>query len=154
MGSHCRCMAVQKTIAWTKTGWALTYFVLAFSSVAVSTECQASPHRSPTVKAEFQRLHPCPSTGKTRGACPGYVKDHVIPLCAGGADAAFNLQWSDLSEAKKKDVEELRLCRMIKRGQIQAGSDRGDLCRALLPSEWPLLTKDLCGDGTHAIGSN
>lgn len=70
----------------------------------------ASPHRSPTVKAEFQRLHPCPSTGKTRGACPGYVKDHIVPLCAGGPDAANNMQWQTVEEGKAKDKVERRQC--------------------------------------------
>lgn len=49
--------------------------------------------RSTQVLAEFQRLHPCPSTGKTFGSCPGWSKDHVIPLVCGGCDAVGNLQW-------------------------------------------------------------
>src|SRR5271169_2953472 len=34
----------------------------------------------PKVAREFQREHPCPSTGLASGRCPGYVKDHVVPL--------------------------------------------------------------------------
>lgn len=49
--------------------------------------------RSTQVLAEFQRLHPCPSTGKTFGICPGWSKDHIIPLVCGGCDAVGNLQW-------------------------------------------------------------
>lgn len=49
--------------------------------------------RSQQVLADFQRAHPCPSTGKTTGACPGWAKDHVIPLVCGGCDAVSNLQW-------------------------------------------------------------
>ena len=49
--------------------------------------------RSQQLLAEFKRLHPCPSTGKARGACPGWAIDHVIPLAVGGCDAIFNLQW-------------------------------------------------------------
>jgi hypothetical protein len=30
--------------------------------------------------SEFQRQHPCPSTGRATGACPGYIKDHIVPL--------------------------------------------------------------------------
>jgi hypothetical protein len=37
----------------------------------------ASEYRSYSVKHEFQRQHPCPSTGRTTGACPGYIKDHI-----------------------------------------------------------------------------
>jgi hypothetical protein len=39
--------------------------------------------RSATAKHDFQKSHPCPATGKTSGACPGYVIDHVVPLKRG-----------------------------------------------------------------------
>jgi hypothetical protein len=31
--------------------------------------------------------------GRTSGACPGYVKDHIKALKCGGLDAVLNLQW-------------------------------------------------------------
>lgn len=43
-------------------------------------------------KATFERLYHCPRTGKIRGACPGYIIDHVVPLCAGGAYDPLNTQ--------------------------------------------------------------
>src|SRR6202022_2164875 len=46
----------------------------------VSSPLSAREYRSCEVAREFQREHPCPSTGKTSGGCPGYRKDHVIPL--------------------------------------------------------------------------
>lgn len=70
--------------------------------------------RSKAVRAEFQRIHPCPSTGQTQGACPGFVADHSTPLCAGGADAASNLQWQTIEEAKAKDRIERASCRRQK----------------------------------------
>src|SRR5690242_17130179 len=33
--------------------------------------------RSEHAKSEFKKTHPCPSTGKSSGACPGYVIAHV-----------------------------------------------------------------------------
>jgi len=36
--------------------------------------------RDPAVRREFQRQQPCPVTGKTTGACPGYAADHVVAL--------------------------------------------------------------------------
>lgn len=66
--------------------------------------------RSSRVKAAFERAHPCPSTHKMSGACPGYVVDHKIPLRCGGADAPSNLQWQPVAEAKAKDKIESR-CR-------------------------------------------
>ena len=55
-----------------------------------------------TVRA-FKEQHPCPSTGKSYGACPGYVVDHVIALKRGGLDVTQNLQWQDKEAAKAKD---------------------------------------------------
>src|SRR5262249_39830515 len=60
-------------------------------------------HRSRRARAEFQHAHPCPSTGRTSGACPGYVVDHVRPLACGGADAPGNMQWQSTADAKAKD---------------------------------------------------
>jgi hypothetical protein len=70
----------------------------------------AAHPRSAAVKHAFQRSHPCPSTGKRRGACPGYVKDHIKPLCAGGPDAVGNMQWQTVKDAKAKDRLERREC--------------------------------------------
>jgi len=56
-------------------------------------------YRSSAVKTAFQKIHPCPSTKKTTGACPGWQKDHVIsmgakhPTLGGGCDAVSNMQW-------------------------------------------------------------
>ena len=68
-------------------------------------------HRSGEVPREFERQHPCPSTGATSGACPGYVRDHIVPLCAGGADATWNMQWQTTADARAKDVAERQACR-------------------------------------------
>lgn len=67
--------------------------------------------RSATAKHEFERQNPCPSTGKTTGACPGYVVDHVKPLACGGADAPSNMQWQTTAEGKAKDKTERVGCR-------------------------------------------
>lgn len=62
--------------------------------------------RSQTAKSEFKHQQPCPSTGKSSGACPGYVIDHVQPLKRGGADAPSNMQWQTKEAAKQKDKTE------------------------------------------------
>ncbi len=67
-------------------------------------------YRSPEVAREFQREHPCPSTGSPTGACPGYIRDHVVPLACGGADAVSNIQWQTVEDAKAKDRWELKAC--------------------------------------------
>lgn len=75
----------------------------AFSAIAAD--------RSRTVRAEFQRSNPCPSTGATRGACPGYQADHRIAICAGGADRAGNLQWLTVDDHKRKTKQDVMECR-------------------------------------------
>jgi hypothetical protein len=70
----------------------------------------ATEHRSRAVAREFQREHPCPSTGRTRGACPGYWKDHIVPLACRGHDTVSNLQWQTIAGAKAKDRWERKAC--------------------------------------------
>src|SRR5204863_10205795 len=70
----------------------------------------------------YLRIEPSPVTGKTRGACPGCVMDHVIPLCAGGADDPLNLQWQTIADAKAKDREEAEGCRQNRGNGVPARS--------------------------------
>jgi hypothetical protein len=66
--------------------------------------------RSASVKREFQLTHTCPATGRTSKTCPGYVKDHVLPLACGGPDAVSNLQWQTIRDARAKDRSEMKGC--------------------------------------------
>jgi hypothetical protein len=63
-------------------------------------------HRSTAAKHAFQRSHPCPSTGKATGPCPGYVIDHTKPLKRGGADSSSNMHWQTKAAARAKDRTE------------------------------------------------
>ena len=65
-------------------------------------------HRDPKEKAAFRRHHPCPSTGKTSGACPGYEVDHVKPLACGGADSPVNMQWLTTAQNRSKGSQGCR----------------------------------------------
>lgn len=62
--------------------------------------------RSSSPKTAFKKGSPCPATGRSSGACPGYVIDHVVPLKRGGPDHATNMQWQTRAEAKAKDRHE------------------------------------------------
>jgi hypothetical protein len=53
--------------------------------------------RSSAARDAFQRLHPCPATGKTAGPCPGWQVDHIIPLASCGCDSVTNMQWLPVS---------------------------------------------------------
>jgi hypothetical protein len=88
----------------------LVSFIVAIAVAVASTAPSAMEYRSREVTREFQREHPCPSTGRTSGACPGYRKDHVEPLACGGPDAVSNMQWQTIADAKAKGRWERRAC--------------------------------------------
>ena len=71
----------------------------------------AETHRDPVQRRDFMHQHPCPSIGKTKGRCPGYVVDHINPLCAGGADHPSKMLWQTMAEAKNKDRLEREQCK-------------------------------------------
>ena len=52
--------------------------------------------RSNKVLSAFKKIHPCPATGLSTGACSGWALDHIISLDCGGVDAVYNLQWLPL----------------------------------------------------------
>jgi hypothetical protein len=82
--------------------------------------------RSAAERLAFIRHNPCPATGERRGSCPGYVVDHVIPLCAGGPDKPANMQWQTVADSLVKDREERRECRTLKKnaGKTAWGTGR------------------------------
>lgn len=70
--------------------------------------------RSSTERYRFQRDNPCPAVTvpePRRRACPGYVVDHIVPLCAGGEDHRRNMQWLTVEQHREKNAEELKRCR-------------------------------------------
>jgi len=85
--------------------------LLAFGAAAIA----ATP-RSSSQRAAFVKQNPCPATatGKTRGKCPGWVVDHIVPLCADGPDHPSNMQWQDVESAQQKDKAERHQCRQLK----------------------------------------
>jgi hypothetical protein len=84
--------------------------IILIAACAISTGASAEYSRSKKVLREFVNQQACPSTGKHRLPCPGYVIDHIKALACGGADAVENLQWQTREEAKAKDRWELKEC--------------------------------------------
>lgn len=83
-------------------------------ALLLATTANALP-RDVSERAAFRKAHPCPSTGKQSGRCPGYQIDHVRALMNGGADRASNMQWlahdahraktrADFAECKASDA--------------------------------------------------
>lgn len=103
-------------------GWAATFsgmirvmrviLCLAIGLALMAPLADAGQHRSRSARAEFVRLNHCPSTGKARGACPGWIVDHVKALDCGGADHYSNMQWQTVVDAKAKDKWERVGCRV------------------------------------------
>lgn len=88
----------------------------AFSFIAICMGgAHAQTHRSTDEVLAFKRQNPCPSTQGRRGACPGYQVDHVMPLCAGGADKTENMQWLSVVDHRAKTRQDLRVCRYLRK---------------------------------------
>lgn len=75
-----------------------------------SLNANAEYHRSHKAKSIFKHYHPCPSTGKIKGSCPGFIIDHVKPLACGGFDDPSNMQWQTKADAQAKDKWERKFC--------------------------------------------
>lgn len=89
----------------------VTWMVFVIALLAVSYHVAfGAQHRNTSAKNAFKREHPCPSNGNTKGACPGYVIDHIVPLACGGPDNQINMQWQTVSDGKIKDKFELGMC--------------------------------------------
>lgn len=90
----------------------LTIGVLLVALSAPGLHAFAEAQRSAAAVAAFRREHPCPATGKTTGACHGYVVDHLMPLCWGGADEPDNMSWQTKADSLKKDEFEREACQL------------------------------------------
>ena len=77
-----------------------------------SFSAEGKSFRDPKVRAEFMLSHPCPSTGKTRGACPGFQVDHRWPICFhDGPDEPWNLQWLTVTAHRAKTALDVKVCK-------------------------------------------
>lgn len=110
-----------KSLWITAAAYALLALLIAslvgIALITASTAEASNFKRSTKARHDFQRANPCPANGNTKGPCPGYVIDHVIPLCANGPDTPENMQWQTIAEAREKDRIEVAKCRAKKKGE-------------------------------------
>lgn len=83
--------------------------------VAWCSAASAALPRSPAEVRAFRAENPCPSTGRTRGACPGWQVDHIRPLCSGGEDTRANMHWLSVDDHRWKTFVDVRECRKLRR---------------------------------------
>jgi hypothetical protein len=84
--------------------------IVAVIAALVSSPLSAREYRSREVAREFQRDHPCPSTGQTSGPCPGIGGITSCRSPVAGPDAVSNLQWQTIADARAKDTWERKAC--------------------------------------------
>lgn len=87
---------------------------LILAAGVIGSQAKAETVRSQTVVNHFKKERPCPSTNLTKGSCPGYVVDHIVPLACRGLDDPINMQWQSILEGKKKDRWERKDCSIWK----------------------------------------
>ena len=108
---------MREFIASLLVGIAVALLYLLLIPQADATECipKRDAHgriaRSATQVHHFKIQNPCPATGYFSTHCPGYVVDHIVPLCACGVDRPENMQWQSVAEAKEKDRFERAQCK-------------------------------------------
>jgi hypothetical protein len=88
-------------------------FIIALCAALNAQAASTDSIRKPSTVREFRKLNACPTTGKVQTTCPGYVIDHIIPLCAGGPDDVSNMMWQTQAASYKKDVMERAICRRL-----------------------------------------
>jgi hypothetical protein len=100
----------------------LIALMLCFSISAMAQTCvlkrsaNGKIARSTAAVNTFKRANACPGTGKASTAsCPGYIVDHITPLCACGEDKPSNMQWQTLAASKAKDKLEDAQCAALKK---------------------------------------
>lgn len=97
--------------------------------LSLCMQAEAKSYRDPKIRAEFQRLNPCPNKewqirpgtqGGRRGACPGWQVDHIEPLCSGAKDELQNLQWLSVEQHRLKTLVDIQRCAIIRREKKEA----------------------------------
>ncbi len=91
----------------------LVVYSLMLAPELARADCVRHPRRSSTARAQFQRIHACPVRGVPSIPCKGFIVDHIVPLCAGGADTPDNMQYQPRAEAALKDHWERVLCQQL-----------------------------------------
>ena len=84
---------------------------------------EAATKRSRVEVVKFKLSNTCPSNGlKQKGPCPGHEVDHIIPLCAGGADKVRNMQWLRVEAHKAKTKKDVKHCAILRKANSKPTS--------------------------------
>ena len=51
---------------------------------------------------------------------PGYVRDHIVPLCLGGSDTGNNMQYQTYADGHAKNALEWQACEDYCAGRLRA----------------------------------
>lgn len=88
-------------------------------SLAIACPAAARIPRSGAAVSQFKKQTPCPATQHIEKRCPGYIVDHIIPLCMGGPDVPKNMQWQTKPASLVKDKFERDACRFLQKNRAR-----------------------------------
>ncbi len=108
----------------------MTRLLAVLLALALCASAFAAP-RDAAVRYEFRKAHPCPSTGKRTGRCPGYQIDHTVAIMNGGADTVANMQWLANDAHRAKTREDFLVCKRSTECAHRAIKRKRDRERAL-----------------------
>lgn len=77
-----------------------------------------APRPAPPVRHRAPILAFMKQSGYPKGR-PGWVVDHIVPLCAGGLDAPENMQWQVAAESYVKDKYERQMCKALEKQHMR-----------------------------------
>lgn len=84
--------------------------LLILSSLLLLCPCKLPRNPDGSIRRDWRAVREFARLTHQRYPRPGYVVDHIIPLCACGVDTPENMQWQTVEDGLAKDRLEISAC--------------------------------------------